>query len=122
MLKKFYLWLREKIAGDELDELATLKKRLSEMKSYMRCEPKIVEAVDWIAGENLSSIQGFRDNFRFRHMTRPNPTPYYREQLLRSGPKYYGTHDASELRPPTRGVDNEPSPPNVILFPRNKDE
>lgn len=118
MLNKFYLWLRKKVAGDELNELAVLKQRLSEMKSYMRYEPKIVEAVDWIAGENSSNIQGFRDNFRFRHTTRP--TPYHYDRLIKSAPKYYQTHDASELCPQTRDIDNEPHPPNVVLFPRDK--
>lgn len=118
MLEKFYLWLRKKVAGDELNELAVLKQRLSEMKSYMRSEPKIVEAVDWIAVENPSNIQGFRDNFRFRYTS--HPTPYYHEQLLKSSPKHYQSRDASELCPQSRDNDDEPQPPNVVLFPRDK--
>lgn len=118
MLEKLYLWLRKKVAGNELNELAVLKQRLSEMKSYMRSEPKIVEAVDWIAGNNPSNIQGFRDDFRFRYTSRP--TPYYHERLLKSEPKYYGAHDASELCPQSvkSTIDDEPSPSNVVQFPR----
>ncbi|BAW98235.1 hypothetical protein [Vibrio phage pTD1] len=120
MLNKFYLWLREKIAGKELNELAELKQRLSEMKSYMGTEPKIVEAVDWIAGENKSNIQGFRDSFRFRYILRHRSPQHYREQVLKSTPKYYGSRDASELipEPVNPNVDDEPSSSNVVKFPR----
>ncbi|QAU04264.1 hypothetical protein [Photobacterium phage PDCC-1] len=124
MLKKLYLWLREKVAGEELRELAELKKRLGEARSYMREDPRVVDTVDWISGKNKSDIRGFRDHYRFKYTAIARSLPnlkYSREELIKSQPKYYRTRDTSELTSgsPSLTINDELGSSNVVPFPRD---